>query len=204
MPAPTSSSGAALGCRYTRHGKRAELLALLGDVCLVQGLLRPAWRAYAAASRERAAGAALRARCWRRLARVALARRRVQAARHLLTRALPALPAEERAVALCDLALAETLDGDPRAGLRTLAQAARAADRPAVRCARSLVLTGDPLLDLAELVETTALLTRTTLGRVDTALADEAERAAQALGSATARAQPIVEDDWWSPIHPSA
>jgi hypothetical protein len=218
-----------LAFRYAQGARRAELLAQLGDVCLVQGLLTPAWRAYAAASRERGAGTALRARCWRRLARVALARQRVQAARRLLEWAVPSLPPEERVVALCDLALAQALDGDPPAGLRTLAQAARAADRPearrlvrrtrlrlalllgesdvtplAVRCARSLVLTGDPLLDLAELVETTALLARATLGRVDAALADEAERAAQALGSATARAKPIVEDDRWSPIHPSA
>lgn len=216
-------------CRYARHGKRAELLVLLGDVSLVQGSSTAAWSAYSAALRQPGAGAALKARCRRRLARVALARKRVQAARRLLAQALPALPAEERAVALCDLALAEALGGDPPAGRRTLAQAARAADKPearrlvrrtrlrlalllserdatplALRCARSLALAGDPLLDLAELVETAALLARAASGHVDAAVASEAERAAQALGCPAAGAKLVGEEDWWSPIHPSA
>lgn len=218
-----------LAARLARGKERGRHLLALGDVLLARGLGRQAWRAYAEAVRANPDDD-LRARCERRLARVALARGRPRTAGRLLERALPRLTGHERIIAGCDLALVSLLAGEPTAAEAMLAEQERIPEAAGLEplilrsrlrlalhsgvgdverftraCASALVLEGDGVGDLAVLIDTALLLRQARPALVDPTLVAEARRAATRIGNAAVEAQLLSDgaDAAWRPLHPA-
>ncbi len=193
-----------LAARLAESDARAGHLLRLGDVLLARRLPARAWRAYADALRA-TDQEHTRARCQHRLGHAALVHEHTQLAACLLERALPGLPNDERPRAHCDLAVARALsrgkaaaatalrelDRTPdvadlplliRTRLRlTLLGAPGDRDRLAHDCVAALTLEGEPIADLAALIETTVLLLDAQPTLVGPELLDEAAAAARRL-----------------------
>jgi hypothetical protein len=199
-----------LAQRLTNGEDRSRHLLELGDVLIARGEPEQASHAYAEAAHANP-NDQFRARCECRLARTELARANPRAATRLLKWALPRLGEQERLAAACDLAYAQALLGDPARAHLTLSEAQAAPDTPELRslllrtslrlavltggtdvesiaseCASSLVLEGDPVADLAALIDATLLLRCALPQRVGSSLIAEATRAAHRLGNAAA------------------
>ncbi len=216
-----------LAQRLTHAEERSRHLLALGDILLVEGELQRAAHAYVAAGRANPNDPFL-ARCERRLARVALAQDDPDTALTLLEHALPRLTGHDRPVATCDLAYVQALVGDPKRAERTLRLEEPAAELPELRamllrtklrmavlkgetdletlagqCASSLLLEGEPVADLAALVETTLLLNNVLPHRAGASLIMDAKHAANRLENAAAQARldnhPHVTA--WEPLH---
>jgi tetratricopeptide (TPR) repeat protein len=192
-----------LAARLTHGEERVRHLLALGDVLHARGYAGRARRAYLAAERA-SQKEATRARCQRRLGHAALAHEHATLAVRLLEQALPQLPDDERALASCDLALAHALAGDHCAATEALQELDHRArptgnlfvrtrlrlallgvtgdpNRLARGCISALTLTGEPLIDLPALIETTLLLCDAEPTLVGPELLDEAARAARRL-----------------------
>jgi hypothetical protein len=193
-----------LAARLTQGDARAGHLLRLGDILLARGLPTRAWRAYADALRV-TDKEHTRARCQLRLGHAALVHEHAQLAACLLERALPQLPNDERLRAHCDLVVAHALSGGKAAtttALRELDQTPDVADlalllrtrlrltlldapgdgdRLAHDCVAALTLEGEPVADLAALIETTLLVLDAQPALVGPELLDEAAAAARRL-----------------------
>lgn len=194
-----------LAARLAHGEERVRHLLTLGEILHARGYPSRAWRAYLDAQRV-SQKPLTRARCQRRLGRAALAREHPALALRLLEEALPQLPDDERAFASCDVAVTHALAGDRAAATEALQELERTArpsgmtplllrtrlrlallgvtgdrNRLAQECVATLTLTGEPLIDLPALIETTLLLFDADPNLVGPELLDEAARAARRL-----------------------